>query len=160
MCQSLQLLPSSSYGSLDDVHAIERHSPLHAGNRSKESREFMASPWMLSCFSKLSRSLTATGMTRFHTSRGLNTDSLLSSSKSHLSLLHKTKRKVTCPMVRKFHLPNVIHLSLDRPFASPAQCSQIFTNPPEGVCNDPFHRCPFTQTLLEDFYLWQAIPCR
>jgi hypothetical protein len=58
-------------------------------------------------------------------------------------------------MVRRYHLLNVVHLSPDRPFASPAQCSQIFTDPPGGVCNHPFHRCPFTQTLLEDFHPWQ-----
>jgi hypothetical protein len=34
-------------------------------------------------------------------------------------------------MVGMIYLPNVIHLSLDRPFASSARCSQIFTNPPE-----------------------------
>jgi hypothetical protein len=60
-------------------------------------------------------------------------------------------------MVGMIYLPNVIHLSLDRPFASSARCSQIFTNPPEGVCNDPLHRRPFTQTLLEDFHLWQRL---
>jgi hypothetical protein len=67
------------------------------------------------------------------------------------------QKKVTRPMVRKYHLPNVVHLSLDRPFTSPAQCSQICTDPPEGVCNDPFHRRPFTQTLLEDFHPWQEL---
>jgi len=70
----------------------------------------------------------------------------------------KNKKGVTRPMVGMYityRKPSICRSTAL--LLAPPKCSQIFTNPPEGVCNDPFHRRPFTQTLLEDFHLWQRI---
>jgi len=146
---SLKVYPDSS--------AIERYHGFHIGVASQREPIAYRLQWIKPCFSKPTCICRAThAITR---AQGENTRliRIACPTSDTFSFLPKTKKKSLvqwsgCITYRKPSICRSTALLL-----APPKCSQIFTNPPEGVCKDPFHRRPFTQTLLEDFHLWQRI---